>query len=296
MAKVKELKIGATNRVGMVEDFAGGKGYNVARALGRLGVPVTACGILFNEDRQIFEEALSRDHVRNGCVLLPGRSRINLKIYDQKNAVVTELNENGKGIDQASVAAVECKIKEHIKTSKFIILSGSVAPGIDTGIYSRIIALANESNCRAVVDADSALLSTSVEALPFMIKPNRAELEFIAGKPLHRLEEIKAAAVALVRKGIGIVAVSLAELGALIANGAQACYAPALKLEVKSTVGAGDSMLAGMIFGIMNNKPLDEILKLGMASASSSVIHDGTHLTDIASMQSFYSDVNVYEI
>lgn len=118
-------------------------------------------------------------------------------------------------------------------------------------------------NCRCVLDAEGERLALAFQARPYLIKPNLYELETVVGRKLESLEDIQQAALGFIDQGIQVVAVSMGDRGALITDGEQTLYAPRVPVEVKSTVGAGDSMVAGLIAGLMAELPLQEVFRKG---------------------------------
>lgn len=296
MIVIDTFKYGGTNRIISSKDCPGGKGYNVARAVGRLGLKSAATGFLFKKNQGEISEALEKDNVELHSIILPGSVRVNIKVYEKNNSVVTELNEKGNTIDQTACGLLAERIKELSWKSEYMIFSGSVSPGMSINTYQELIEIIKNSPCRAILDAEGELLQRGIKAKPFMIKPNLYELELLIGRKLKDLSEIRASAEELIGMGIDIVAVSLGEQGAMIIDKNNALYAPAAKVKVKSTVGAGDCMIAGMLRGLKNRKPLDEILKLGVASAASSLIQEGTALIDTVAMEEIYSSISVRPI
>ena len=119
-----------------------------------------------------------------------------------------------------------------------------------------------------------------LEAKPFMIKPNRYELEMITGQELKTLKDIRDAALKYIDMGVSVVAVSLGAEGAMITDGSDAFFAPRLNIEVKSTVGAGDSMVAGLACGFIGDNSLEDCFRMGVASATARCVTEGNRVID----------------
>ncbi len=280
MIVIDSLVRGGLNRILSSRNDPAGKGYNVARAASRLGLRCAASGFLFDENGDVIADALAADGVEDHCLRLPGRVRVNLKIYEKNAAIVTELNERGEAIGPEAFSALTDALETLAHSSEYMVFSGSAAPGLPTDVYEKLIRLAQSAGCKAVLDADGPLLAQGLKARPFMIKPNRYELELLAGRELGSLQEIRHFCDGLLADGIRVVAVSLGAEGAMIVSEGKAYYAPATDVPVKSTVGAGDSMVAGMLLGLSNHAPADEVLRLGTACAATSVSREGTGLSD----------------
>ena len=148
------------------------------------------------------------------------------------------------------------------------VLSGSLPPGCPADYYRTLIETVEGLGCRCILDADGEPMRYGLESRPFMIKPNRAELERMAGRELTTLQDVRAAALKYIDQGVAVVAVSLGADGALITDGDETLFAPKLTLELKSTVGAGDSMVAGLACGFIGDNELEEAFRMGVACAS----------------------------
>ena len=149
---------------------------------------------------------------------------------------------------------------------------------------------------KCALDAEGEALRRGIEARPCLIKPNRMELEMAVGRPLADRAGVIGAAKELARRGIDLVAVSLGAEGAILTDGERTLSSPGLHVPVRSTVGAGDSMMAGMIYGLMAEKPLEEVLRRGMACAAASVMAEGTRLTERSTYKSLLDDVMIEEV
>jgi fructose-1-phosphate kinase PfkB-like protein len=117
-----------------------------------------------------------------------------------------------------------------------------------------------------VLDAEGARLAEGLKAAPAIAKPNRYELELFCGRKLESLDEILREAVKLIEGGVELAAVSMGADGACLTDGSEAFYAPALKVEVRSTLGAGDSMLAGMLLGLEHHCKPEDVFRYGVAA------------------------------
>ena len=148
-------------------------------------------------------------------------------------------------------------------------------------------------NVRCVLDADGLRLRAGLEAKPFLVKPNRDELEELTGEPLRTLDYIARAARGLIERGVGIAAVSLGAEGALIADEHDVYCAPRLEIPVRSTVGAGDAMCAGLCAGLARGGSLEEIFRLGMACAGAAVMSEGTRPIERAECEKLLSRVQI---
>ena len=156
----------------------------------------------------------------------------------------------------------------HAGSGDYFVLSGSLPPGCPADFYRSLIEAAEGMNCRCVLDADGDRLRHGLRARPFLIKPNRYELEMLLDGRLNSIQEVRDAARTCIERGVQVVAVSMGEDGAMIVDGEQALYAPRIPIEVKSTVAAGDSMVAGLVSGFRGGRGLEDTFRLGVACAT----------------------------
>jgi 1-phosphofructokinase len=294
--KVERLNIGGLNRILSSDDTPSGKGVNVAKTLSLFKVRAAVSGIIFEDGGSLTIRELERLGIRAEFFSLPGRMRVNTKVLDLSTSTVTELNEPGQQVNPEVLAVLRENVLRLSAESEFIVFTGSAAPGLPGGVYRDLIGLVKKTGCKAVLDADGALFKKGMEAVPYVIKPNLFELEQFAGKKLNSLPLIKKAAEEIIEKGVSIVLVSLGADGALLADRDHAYYSPGLKINVVNTVGAGDAMLAGALYALLNKKSSDEVLKFAAAAAAASVSQEGTGLSDASVIPKFYDTIEVREI
>ena len=262
---------GGLNRVISSQDVAAGKGINVALTVSALGLDAECVGFMYRDSGSLFEKRLMVNSTAYDFIWCEGKARTNIKILDQSAGVVTELNSSGAEIQPEQLEQMTDMVCRHAENSDFMILSGSMPPGCPEEYYQTLINAVEGLGCRCVLDADGERLKYGLEAKPFMIKPNRFELETMAGHKLESLEAVRNAAWKYIRMGVEVVAVSLGADGAMILRGGECLYAKKLNIEVKSTVGAGDSMVAGFVTGFLDNDgDYEKAFKMGLCTGSAS--------------------------
>ena len=271
---VSALIPGGLNRIRSARIDAGGKGVNVAVTLSRLGLEAR-CALFLPEA---------------GSAPL----RTNLKVFDESESRITELNESGAPVTDAALEDMMRVIEGCARGgSELVVLSGSLPPACPADYYRTVIERMNRLNVRCALDADGLRLRAGLEARPFLVKPNRDELEELTGEPLRTINDIARAARGLVERGVGIAAVSLGAQGALIADERDVYCAPRLEIPVRSTVGAGDAMCAGLCAGIARGDSLEEIFRLGMACAGAAVMSEGTRPIERAECERLLTRVEI---
>lgn len=277
---VESFTPGGLNRVVASSDVAAGKGINVALTVSALGLDSECIGYMYRDSASLFEKRLMVNSTAYDFIWCEGTARTNIKVFDRSQGVVTELNESGRTVEPEQLERMVELVTRHAENSDFLVLTGSLPPGCPDDFYRTLIHAVDGLGCRCVLDADGDRLKYGLEARPFMIKPNRYELEMMTGSHLESVQEIRDAARQYIDMGVEVVAVSLGAEGALILEDDEALYAPRLNIEVKSTVGAGDSMVAGLVAGFMAENELEDTFRMGMACATARCMTEGYRIVD----------------
>lgn len=277
---VEKFVQGGLNRVLSSHCVAAGKGVNVALAAAALGVDAECIGFMYREGSKLFEKRLMMNSAAYNFVWCEGAVRTNVKVFDQSTQTITEINEPGEPVTESDLKRMIDLVALHAENSDYLVLAGSLPPGCPADYYRTLIQNVEGLGCRCVLDADGEALRCGLQAKPFMIKPNRNELETISGHRLMTLGEIRDAAMKYIDMGVSVVAVSLGNEGALITNGDETLYAPVLNIDVHSTVGAGDSMVAGMVCGLIGDNELEDIFRMGVACAIARCVTEGYKVID----------------
>lgn len=293
---VESFTPGGLNRVIEKNDIAAGKGINVALAVSALGLDSECVGFMYRESGQLFEKRLMLNSTSYDFVWCEGEARTNIKVFDRIAGIVTELNESGTTIGEEAIRQMTEMVSRHAENSDYLVLSGSLPPGCPQDYYRTLINAVDGLGCRCVLDADGERLKYGLEARPFMIKPNRFELESMIGRKLDGIHDIRDAARKYIDLGVEVVAVSLGADGALIVNADEALYAPRMNIEVKSTVGAGDSMVAGLVAGFMADCDLEETFRMGVAAASARCMTEGYKAVDKTVYKAFLDMIRIEKV
>lgn len=287
---------GGLNRVVSTHSVAAGKGINVALAAAALGVDAECIGFMYREGAKLFEKRLMVNSTAYNFVWCEGSVRTNIKVFDRAKSEITEINESGVPVSDADLKRMTDLVALHAENTDYLVLSGSMPPGCPPDYYRTLIRSVEGLGCRCILDADGERLRYGLEAQPYMIKPNRYELEMITGQELKSLRDIKLAAQKYIDMGVSVVAVSLGSEGAMITNGSEAFFAPKMNIEVKSTVGAGDSMVAGLACGFMGENDLEDCFRMGVASATARCMTEGYKVIDKAVYKALLEMVQIEKI
>jgi 1-phosphofructokinase len=270
--KVPHLEVGKLNRVSGETYSPGGKGIVVSMVLNNMGERSQLLGFiggftgeyLMTELKHYPYLALSFDHV-------PGNTRINVKLKGNKE---TEINASGPLISEVDYESLLEKIRL-IKKEDWFILSGSVPPSIDKPVYHEIAKLSHEQGATLVVDSNKDHLMSTLEFKPFLIKPNKHELEEIFETSINTDLEIEKYARVLMSKGAQNVLVSLGKEGSMLITEAGTYRVEPLEGKLVDSVGAGDSMVAGYVYEYIKSKDHLEALKTATACGSATAFSSG---------------------
>lgn len=267
-----ELQVGKVNRSKSEEIYFGGKGINVSMVLNELGIKSKAMGFVAGFTGAAIEKGLTDAGIETDFVHLnKGFTRINVKI---KSHAETELNGQGPEIPMEKLDELFDRL-DGIKDGDGVILAGSIPSYLPSDIYERILERLKDRNIRAVVDATDDLLVNVLKYRPFLIKPNNFELGDIFGVTINTNEEIVKYAGKLKDMGAVNVLVSMAGDGAILLDEFGKTHVCGVcKGQVKNSVGAGDSMVAGFLAGCAKGD-YEYALKLGTAAGGATAFSDG---------------------
>jgi len=291
---VRRLVPGAVNRLENIRYDIGGKGLNVALVLQQLCVQVNCIGCLGTADEVSFNTLLRTTGLDFRYLPLEGKTRTNLKLQDAETGVLTEFNEPGPPMDAEQFVLFISLLEKETANSSYVVFSGRVPEGCGDNAYQHCMrAIANQ---RCVLDATDNSLLFGIRERPFLIKPNLQELQAIIGQELRTMDEIRNAIHGLIKDGVQNVIVSMGEEGALFTDGKHTLYSPALQVDVKSTVGAGDAMLGGVLMGLEKGADMGDSFRFGVAAGAASVMMEGTQPLQYSDFEALLPKVTLRKI
>ena len=291
--KVKQFEIGKTNRTEQEYILPGGKGINVSTVLKALGTGSVALGFLAGFSGREIERLVKLLQIQSDFVFLSeGMSRINVKLQstDENGCTESEVNACGPSVKEEELALLFQKV-DALSADDILVLSGSLYAGADPALYQKLIQKAQKKGARVVLDASGESFQKGIEAKPFFIKPNLAELEAYFGEKI-KPEKATDYAKKLVQKGAEHVIVSLGGDGAVYAgrNGeVMRGYVP--DGEVIQTVGCGDSMVAGFLSVISENGSVKEAFQTALAAGTVSAFSQ--HLANGEEIQKMKDQIKI---
>lgn len=274
--EVDNCTIDSVNRVSSLKLDAGGKGINVSKVVKSLEGESIALGALAGKTGEFIKNYLDAEGIKNDFIFVPGETRTNIKIVDKIKGTNTDINEAGNSISAEDIKRIKEKVFKDAKKDDILVLSGSIPQGIEKNIYELWIKEAKELGVKTILDADGELLKQGILAGPYLIKPNIHELEKLFDVKINGVQEVISICTGIFDYGVSMIAVSLGSEGALFMNKEKTIYAHGIKVKVKSTVGAGDSMVAALAFALDKGYSFERSVTLSVAAATAGVMTEGT--------------------
>lgn len=267
-ARIANFTTGTVNRAALKQSDAGGKGINVASCLADFGYMIAVTGVLGTDNQQLFLRLFAEKGLTDRFVRVPGHTRENVKVVDNARHQVTDINFPGITVSPEDIDAVCTEIEALADDgAEVFVLSGSLPAGAAATTYCDIAAHLKDRRRRVVLDTSGDALAHAITATPDVIKPNIDELSELVGRPLTDEPSIVAAARDLIVRGIELVAVSMGGCGAIFVTADAAIHALPPPVQVRSTVGAGDAMVAGIIHADLQHLDIEERARLASAFA-----------------------------
>ncbi len=273
----------------------GGNGINVGRALQRLEVKADSFIVTAGETGHMLERLLVHHLDTTHYERVAGETRINGTIMEQKSGIQYEVSGIGPSIPPTQLSALLNSFVTHAGKG-FGVLTGSMPADISTGLYAELVQRIQDMGGLALVDTHHEALRQAILTGPFLIKPNRHELETLVGHELPTVELVAEQARLIARQCVQYVCVSLGGEGALLTGPDDTLHAVAPKVDVQSTVGAGDSMVAGLIAGFVRGLPPAAILRLAVACGAGTVQQPGTELFMAETVAALTSTIEIREL
>lgn len=290
-AYIPDFAVDQVNRVQNIHLDPGGKGINVCKVVNALGGKSLAMGFLGGDPGRYIKGRLDELGIENDFLFIDGETRTNLKVVDEKNKTYTDINEPGPTVDAAAISALAEKLFARVGEGDIVVFAGGAPVGVPDDLLKTWTQQCKELGAYVYADLDGMLLTRAVEGVPYMVKPNDAELSRLLGRPMETIEDFVSGARELISRGINLVVVSLGAKGALFCKDGEILMAEGLKVDVRSTVGAGDSMLAAL--ARCQDRGLDwkEAARWAVATASAKVTEEGSSPPNLDKVKEFYSRV-----
>ncbi|VVB71938.1 1-phosphofructokinase [uncultured archaeon] len=274
---IRKVRDDVSNRIIEEKSFAGGKSVDVSKVLKNLGVDNIALGFVGGFAGRELEGRLLNEGIQTDFVRVSGETRTNIIIHEMETGKQLAFNARGPEIKPSELMQFVEQL-EGLPCGELVAIGGSMPLGVSPEIYRKIITLVKRCQVRVALDVDGEALRQGIKALPNIIKPNIHELSELVGRELKDLDEIVAAAREINLQGVEIVLVSMGPRGILLVSNGQEYQAIPPAVKVESTIGAGDSSVAGFIYGLVGGKNLKECLTYAAAAGTATTLRQGTAL------------------
>ena len=271
----EKLELGRENFVRVLGRDAGGKGINISRALRAFGVESVAVAVLGEDNCGEFRELLLKEGVSVAPIVIPGRIRENVTVRTLSGEE-TRMSPSSPDVPFDTLGKIEAITGEVLEPGDVLTLTGSIPRGVPINEIVKYLKRERERGVRVIVDSRSLTLDDIVEIKPFLIKPNEYEIEKYAGRTVKGIEEAVKEAESLRTIGIENVMITLGKGGAVISSAEGSFAVAAPSVEVRSTIGAGDSAIAGFIYALSKGESIKNALASSVAFGSAACLSEGT--------------------
>ena len=290
--RLARLEPGEVNRSETLLTHAAGKGVNVAQVLADLGHQLTVGGFLGADNPQAFDALIARRGFADAFIRVPGETRSNIKIAEQDGRV-TDINAPGPQVSEQAQQALLNQLTLIAPGHDAVVVAGSLPRGVSAQWLHRVLVQLKGLGLKVALDTSGEALRAGLRAGPWLVKPNTEELADALDCPTDSLEQQRQAAQRLHAQGVEHVVVSHGADGVNWFSPTLALHATPPKVSVASTVGAGDSLLAGMLHGLLSGEAPEQSLRRATAIAAMAVTQIGFGISDDAQLAHLQSGVDV---
>lgn len=292
---VEDFKQDMVFRAKEVQYTPGGKGLNVSRVIRIFKEPVIATGFLGGLSGQFIEEKLEELEIESQFMDIGNNTRSCIAILSN-NGSQTEVLEPGPEISKNELDSFYKTYSELMDKCKVVCASGSIPRNTPKEVYKELIKIAKDKNKKFILDTSGEALKEGIKGSPYMIKPNKEELEAIIGHPIESEEELIKGLKTLAKYDIELIVVSLGAKGSIIYynDGIYKVIVP--EIGVINPVGSGDSMVAGLAVGLVKNYDFEKMVKLASACGTANAMEKETGKVDIDNVEKLMEDIIVEKI
>jgi 1-phosphofructokinase len=286
------LQVGQVNRSNAMLSHAAGKGLNVAQVLADLGHELTVAGFLGIDNQQPFETLFAHRQFVDEFVRVPGETRSNIKLAESSGRI-TDLNGPGPYVGDDAQQALMARLDIIAPGFDAVVVAGSLPRGVSPEWLQTLLLRLNALGLKVALDTSGMALRAGLSASPWLIKPNTEELAEALDAPIISIQSQAEVASRLRAQGIEHVVISQGSEGVHWFSSGVALQALPPNVVVASTVGAGDSLLAGMVHGLLCGHSAQQTLRTATAIAAMAVTQIGFGISDVAQLKLLEKGVNV---
>ena len=290
---VPRIRINEVLRAETVRVDCGGKGLNVSRALAALGQPSIAMGFIGGDTGSRLERELAAAGVESDFVKVGGETRTNVCIVAADSGQHIKVNEPGPTVTQPEQQALLASLERRARAGDWWVVSGSLPAGADPRLYARVIDVVRSAGGRVLLDTSEEALQHGCAARPYLVKPNATEAAQLTGINVCNVTTAHAATMKLHQRGAEIAVISLGKQGALLSapNGVWAASPPAV--QARNANGAGDALLAGLVYSLSHGEEFPDALRMGVACGTAAAGLNGTAVPARSDVERLASQVEV---
>jgi 1-phosphofructokinase family hexose kinase len=274
----------------------GGKGFNVARMLKSLGISSMALGFAAGKSGEMLADKLQSLGIETDFIWVEGETRTNVSIVSAENGQYVKVNEPGPTITETDLGLLAKKIGDRVEAGDWWVLAGSLPPGVPPTYYSELITIIQSAGAKVFLDTSDEALRQNCAARPLLVKPNDEEAHELTGLPVGTKEEIAAVGKAISAMGPANVIISLGKKGAVLVNDGKAWLAASPQILAANPIGAGDSMVAGVVWGLSQGDSMQDALCKGIACGAATAGQKGTSVGSLEQVNQFLAEVQLQEV
>ncbi|MCP4976271.1 MAG: 1-phosphofructokinase family hexose kinase [Maribacter sp.] len=270
--------------------YAGGGGINVSRAIKKLGGESLCIYVAGGPTGSHLQQLVSDDDIAQEVISIEGWTRDNLSVTDTITNLQYRFGVPGPYVKEEEWQCVLKLLEERLHIGDYLVASGKLPPGVPTDFYVKISKITDKIGAKLILDTSGVALLPSMKAKIYMMKPNLGELSILCGVDFISAFELESLSKKfLEQNNCEVLVVSMGAKGALLATKDVTEHVLAPTVQQKSTIGAGDSMVAGMVLSLSKGRSLIEMVKYGVACGTAATIHPGTQLCTKTDADNLYN-------
>ncbi|MDT0645835.1 1-phosphofructokinase family hexose kinase [Zunongwangia sp. F260] len=270
----------------------GGGGINISRVLQRMGTETKALYASGGFTGNFFSQLLDEEHIDHEPFKVKNDMRQNFGVFENSTGELYRFGFPGAEMEESEANTLLEKLEKNLGDSEFLVASGSLPPGVGTDFYAKVAKIAQERNVKFILDTSGKALAEGLKQGAYLVKPNLDELQDLTGQKAETHEQRKQMLKKILEDyPVEVVVHSLGPDGAFLAKKNEIKHFPAPKVKINSSIGAGDSMVAGIVYSLANNKSLEEAVLFGLACGSATLISPGTELLKKEDAERLYDEL-----
>jgi 6-phosphofructokinase 2 len=278
------------------KEYPGGGGVNVARVLHRFGSNVQALYPIGGVAGHWHASLMKEEGVDLQVTEIKSETRESFSVHEISTAQDYRFILPGPTLTASETEAILSALTLNLPL-KYIVISGGMSPGVSDYFYADIIRIAKEKELRVILDSNGAALAPSLEQGVYLFKPSLSELKSLSRDPLNGQSDYLAFCRSLIKqKKAEIIALSLGEEGAILVTEDEAWFAPAISVEIKTTIGAGDSFVGSMTWSLLEGHHFLKAFQYGMAGGAAALVNGGTSLCEPKTVHELFNQVKLFSL